>query len=413
MRILIHDYAGHPFQVQLSRALARRGHQVLHLYSASNPTPKGAVAPRAEDPPGFAVEGLRIASAYERYSYIRRWRHERDYGRRLAARVAAWAPDIAILANTPLDSVAPVQALCRKRGIGFVLWIQDLLGIATQRILANAIPVAGRFIGAWYVAMERRFARRSDHVVLITEDFRPILDGWGVPAEHMTVIENWAPLDDFRPAPRDNAWAREHGIAACPAIVYTGMMGLKHNPALVRDLAAHLTRRGDARLVVVSEGRGADWLRERKAAEGLDALDLLPFQPFDRMAEVMASADALLAVLEPDAGIFSVPSKVLSYLCAGRAILLAAPAENLAARIVARHEAGLAVSPSDPAALIAAADRLLDDPEERARLGRNAREYAMTAFEIEGIADRFETVIEDASAGAGRGTGLAPESPRP
>ncbi len=28
MKILVHDYAGHPFQVQLSRALAQRGHQV-------------------------------------------------------------------------------------------------------------------------------------------------------------------------------------------------------------------------------------------------------------------------------------------------------------------------------------------------------------------------------------------------
>ena len=66
----------------------------------------------------------------------------------------------AILANTPLDAVAPVQALCRRRGIGFVLWIQDLLGIASARILARKIPVLGNLIGAWYVALERRFARR-------------------------------------------------------------------------------------------------------------------------------------------------------------------------------------------------------------------------------------------------------------
>jgi hypothetical protein len=33
MRILISDYSGHPFQVQLSRELARRGHGVTHSYS--------------------------------------------------------------------------------------------------------------------------------------------------------------------------------------------------------------------------------------------------------------------------------------------------------------------------------------------------------------------------------------------
>ena len=31
MRILIHDFAGHPFQMQLSRQLAARGHFVTHV----------------------------------------------------------------------------------------------------------------------------------------------------------------------------------------------------------------------------------------------------------------------------------------------------------------------------------------------------------------------------------------------
>jgi hypothetical protein len=43
MRIAVCDYCGHPFQVQLSRQLARRGHDVLHLHSADFVTPKGAV----------------------------------------------------------------------------------------------------------------------------------------------------------------------------------------------------------------------------------------------------------------------------------------------------------------------------------------------------------------------------------
>lgn len=41
MRILICDYSGHPFQVELSRGLAARGHAVLHLHFADFQTPKG------------------------------------------------------------------------------------------------------------------------------------------------------------------------------------------------------------------------------------------------------------------------------------------------------------------------------------------------------------------------------------
>ena len=31
LRVLVHDFAGHPFQIDLSRALARRGHTVRHV----------------------------------------------------------------------------------------------------------------------------------------------------------------------------------------------------------------------------------------------------------------------------------------------------------------------------------------------------------------------------------------------
>ena len=40
MRIVVHDYAGHPFQVQLARALAAAGHEVLHLHAAESKRPK-------------------------------------------------------------------------------------------------------------------------------------------------------------------------------------------------------------------------------------------------------------------------------------------------------------------------------------------------------------------------------------
>ena len=41
MKILVHDYSGHPYSVQLSRALAKRNHQVLYIYSGSFQSPHG------------------------------------------------------------------------------------------------------------------------------------------------------------------------------------------------------------------------------------------------------------------------------------------------------------------------------------------------------------------------------------
>lgn len=397
MRIVIHDYAGHPFQAQLSRELARRGHEVLHLYSASNPTPKGALARRDRDPANFEVEGLSLAGPYQRYAYFRRWRHERAYGRLLAERIGAWRPDLVICCNTPLDALATLHRRCRRMGIRLIFWIQDLLGLAAWRILRSRIPGIGALIGRYHIAKERRLARGSDALVLITEDFAPIMREWGVEDGKVHVIEDWAPLDELPPSPRDNEWARGHGLTDRLSILYTGMMGLKHNPGLVLKLACHFRDRPEIATVVVSEGLGADWLAARKADLGLDNLILLGFQPYDQLAKVMGSGDILLAILEPEAGVFSVPSKVMSYLCAGRPILAAIPPENLAAKIITANEAGLVVHPNDAGAFLEAAERLIAGRALRQRLGQNALDYATRTFNIEAIGTRFETVIRQAA----------------
>jgi glycosyltransferase involved in cell wall biosynthesis len=110
-------------------------------------------------------------------------------------------------------------------------------------------------------------------------------------------------------------------------------------------------------------------------------------------ADVLASADVLVALLENDAGPFSVPSKILNYLCAGRPVLLSAPGDNLSVRVLGRAGAGECVPAGDEEAFVEAATRLRNEPNRRAELGNAARRYAESSFNILGIADRFEDVI--------------------
>jgi glycosyltransferase involved in cell wall biosynthesis len=118
------------------------------------------------------------------------------------------------------------------------------------------------------------------------------------------------------------------------------------------------------------------------------------FQPFEVLPDVLGTADVLLAVLERDAGTFSVPSKVLTYMCSGRPLLLSVPPENLAARIVEGQAAGLVVAPEDDRQFVNAALAYLDDPHMRAEYGANGRSYAEENFDIDIITDRFESVFE-------------------
>jgi glycosyltransferase involved in cell wall biosynthesis len=393
MRILLHDYSGHPFQVQLSRELARRGHAVLHLHAAFFQTPKGRLARDAADPPGFAIEGLELGEPFAKYRFLKRRKQELAYGRILAARAARFAPDIVLCANTPLDPLAIFQRWCAGKRIPFVFWLQDIYGVAIDRLLRRRLGPVGAVIGARYRALERRVARASRAIVTISEDFRPILESWGVAPSRIAVVENWAPLDELPALPRANAWSRERGLDDKLVLLYGGTLGQKHDPGLLAGLAEHL--RDDARIaiVVASEGPAMDWLAIRKITAKLGNLQLLGFQPYERLPEMLASADILLAILDPEAGVYSVPSKVLSYFCAGRPLLAALPAANLAARLIAREKAGLVVEPGDQAGFAAGAERLLQDKDLRSQFGKNALDYARRSFDIGRIADRFEAVL--------------------
>ena len=79
-RILVHDYAGHPFQIQLSRELAARDHTVLHVHSASVQTPQGALTRRANETDRFGVQAITLSATIEKAAYFRRYWQERRYG---------------------------------------------------------------------------------------------------------------------------------------------------------------------------------------------------------------------------------------------------------------------------------------------------------------------------------------------
>lgn len=390
MRVAVHDYVGHPFQAQLARALAGRGQDVLHLHCSSFVTGKGRVEREDGDPPGLEFVTVELGSEFAKYDVRRRVAQERKAGALLAAQLDRFRPDAVISSNAPLVVQARLQKWCRANGSRFVFWQQDVISAAARRVLGRRSRLVGTAAESLVAALEGRLLRRSDAVVAISDDFVPLLRRWGVADDRITVIENWAPLDELPVRPRDNDWAREHDLVGRTVFLYSGTLGFKHDPSVLLELA-RWAGRNDACVVVISEGVGADWLSEHGGDE--PALRLLPYQPYDRLPEVLASGDVLLVLLEPDAGAFSVPSKVLSYLCAGRPQLASVPPANLAARVIERSGGGVAVPPKDSSAFVAEAERLHSDVDRRHELGRRARAYAETAFDIEAIADRFEDVL--------------------
>jgi len=393
LRILVHDYSGHPFPVQLSRELAKRGHTILHLYASFLQTPRGSLEKKPTDSKNFHIHGIHLKQPFKKLSFVKRRFQEVEYGRLLAQRLEEFRPHTVISGNTPLDPQSIALGKCKTLGIKFIFWVQDVYSLAIYNILRKKSVLLGALIGHYYMRLERNLLRESDEIVLISEDFLPLMRKWRVQEDKIHVIQNWSPVGEIPIRPKRNRWAKEHGVDDKLCILYSGTLGMKHNPELLLQLAIHFRENKDIIIVVVSEGLGATWLKDKKEEFALDNLMILDFQPYEQLPEVLSSGDILVGILEQEAGAFSVPSKVLSYMCAGRPQVLAVPPENLAARIVTRSKGGLVVYPEQESDFIKAIKQLLDNHELRLALGRNALKYARNTFDIKRICNAFESIL--------------------
>lgn len=396
MRILVHDYAGHAFPTSLSRALAARGHEVVHAFAGSLQTPRGDLQRNPGDANTLEFREIPMDPDYPRYKYSFRRRRNMEvrYGHAAADFVREWKPDAVLSGNTPTETQEPITRATVENGGRFYYWVQDFYSLAVDKLLRKKIPVAGGFIGAWYRLLDSRQFKRSSGIVTITSDFTPILASeFGVAPERISVVPNWAVIEDIPALPKDNEWSRKHDLHDKFVYLYSGTIGMKHNPAMLLELAKRFKDDDSVRIVIVSEGIGAEWLRRESAAAKLSNLLILPYQPFAELPSVLATGDVLVGILEQEAGVFSVPSKTLSYLCAARPLLLAVPQENLAARITRDHGAGLTVAPQDMDGFLKAAHFLRDSPAECSEFGKKARAYAEATFPIEKTATTFEEIL--------------------
>ncbi|HEY3935865.1 MAG TPA: glycosyltransferase family 4 protein [Bryobacteraceae bacterium] len=400
MKILVNDFAGHPFQFQLSRELVRRGHKVMHTYFADLSGPKGQLCPVGCEAVRLSVEPLRVGKNFNRYSYLERLKAHRQYVGLLKTKVSQFQPDVVISGNMPTDAQHSLNAECIRRNIRFVHWVQDFYALALETLLCRKLGVLGKAAAAPFHFLERRIFKTCDAVVYISDDFSECAASMNYSSKKAVVIENWASLEDLPERGKNNPWSRAHSLHDKFVFLYSGTMGLKHSPQTLAALARRFRSRPDVRIVLVSEGIGREFLAACKRREALDNLILLDFQPYVQLPEVLASADVLLANVEPESSVFCVPSKILSYLCAGRPILMSVPTQNLAARVIEQAHAGYVSDPNKPFEFLNRAESIWADRALCARMGICARQYAESTFDIGRIGDLFENVLRGGKADA-------------
>ena len=301
---------------------------------------------------------------------LRRGIYELTFGAGAAAASHQDQPDLVLGVTPNLAGAAAAARLARRRGVPLGLIVQDLVGLgARQSGIRGGSGLADRIAG-----MEASVLRRADRLAIITDAFKRSLLNSGVPSERMDLLPNYVHVISSK-ADRHKArqllgWPDDR-----PIVVHAGNMGLKQGLHTVVD-AARLADRQQSGVLFVLLGDGSMRRTLEQQAVRIDSIRFVDPLPDEDFPLALAAADCLLLNERPTVQDMSMPSKLTSYLAAGRAVIAATGPTSAAAAELRRSEAGIVIEPGNPTALLETVKRVISDPGLASQLGRAGRIYA-------------------------------------
>lgn len=390
MRIVINDYAGFAFPLQLSGELSRRGHNVLHLFTDASGGPPTSF--KEIDNENLKIINIDV-SRIEKDNLIKRWFQERNYGKLAVKKIHGWYPDVVISGNTPLVAQKNIMSWADINGVPTVFWLQDLLSIASKFIISDVSPTLGSFVYKYFKKIEINTLSKANHIIAITDGFIPFLQQWNIDTAKVSIIKNWGPLEQIPVMSRKNRFSDHYGLSDKFVVLYSGTLGKKQDIKLIADTVVKLAYDNEIFFVIATDARGQKLIKQKLSETNLPNLLKLPLQSTTNYPYLLASSDVALVTLDSTACLYCVPSKLWSIYCAQKPSIVALDKRNLCARITENIKAGYVISPGSVNECVAAIRKLKKNKLLRDSMGRKARGYAEKNFPISTIADAFEAIL--------------------
>ncbi|MBK9091421.1 MAG: glycosyltransferase family 4 protein [Anaerolineae bacterium] len=305
-------------------------------------------------------------------------------------------PD-AIYANTwPIVATGILFMVARLRRIPLVISVQDIYPealIAQGRIKQNS--VLARLV-SW---IDGVIARNSAHVIVISERFADIYrEQRRVPAERLSLIPNWIDSNQIDINVTGQEYRRSIGIADQDfLVVYGGNVGVAAGVETVIEAMRLLVDTPAICLLIA--GSGSQLAVCQQLASTLPGERVLFHSPWaaEETSQVLRAADLLVLPTQHEQSLASVPSKLLSYMLAGRPVLATAVSGSDLADLVTHAQCGWVVETDRPDLLSAQIREIVQlEPGERQRRGANGRRYVLQHFAKDACLPRLLRILEEA-----------------
>ncbi len=382
-----------PYTTKLSQGLTRRGVSVKVLTGYPHyPEWKiadGYTGRSMEECLGdVAVKRLRT-TVPQRPNGLGRLIMELTFG--LRTMVERWdRPDVVLVVSPALFSAAFAILRARLFRIPVGIWVQDLYSKGVEETGDAGSPLASVM-----KRLESAILNAADGVSVIHERFRThVINDLGVPAHRVRVIRNWTHVQHQHSFDRSEARERFGWAATDFVALHAGNMGVKQGLENLIDTARLAGRSGsDVRFVLLGNGNQRRIL-ESKGAD-IDRLQFLEPLPDRDYSEALRSADVLLVNERPGVREMSVPSKLTSYFVTGLPIIAATEAGSATAHELSAAGAGIRAESGSPGDLVAAIERLREDPDSAKNFGAAGQQYSDRVLTEEVAVDSYVEWLSD------------------
>ncbi len=347
----------------LAGALAETGHNVTIItrnIEGSEPLPPGVNVVKLST--GNATE---LASVYPeaRSELLNIFLNTEAY-RAITELISAEQPN-AVLERLSLFSIAALAA-SRKADVPYLLEVDAPLAdeAATHRRL-QLYETAHVF--------ERALVCGADIVLPVSTTLRDWTLELGATLERVHVLANGVDIRLFDPLHTKDR-RQELGFEDAYILGFVGGLRPWHGVNLLMETFDLLAARNpQIRLIVVGDGPARENLERWRRKNGLsERVMLMGRVPQAEVPGLLSTMDVVLAPYEDLQGFYFSPLKVLESMAMGRPTVAAAIGDI--PNLIKDGNNGILVPPGDAQALAKAVERLLDEPEFAAHIGKAARE---------------------------------------
>ncbi len=405
MKILLYSYNYHPepigiapLMTELAEGLVKRGHQV-RVVTAVPWYPANQIFPEYQGKLYYKEtrNGVNIQRCFVWINGQRSLRNRVLFELSFVLLSFFQAlrgprPDIIFLTVPGLPVAVPAALIGSIYRSPIILNLQDILPDAAVQVglLKN------KKIIRIFSQLEAFAYSMATKISVISEGFTKNLLAKGVSQKKIVEISNWVDVNFVKPLPKkDSYFIRENGLEDKFVVLYSGNIALTQPLETLIDAGALLNHIPDLAIVIVGKDDAIKRLEKYRQKRGADNVLLLPFQPREKLPEMLAAADVSMVLQKHNIISINMPSKIQVLLASGRPIIASVPLNGTAAEVIQSSGGGIVVPPENPKLLSQAILQLYSNPSLIQELATKGRRYAEENYSFETALDRYERLFSE------------------